>query len=122
MQNGKNNQVVLGDFQGFGIASEETAGKPRKEEKSNAAESKMQKGQSMIFAGFAFAIVGIIFYCSSMFAMDETTKEISQLSFQTWVGLGTIGIGILLWLVGNILHLNGLMDLGPGESKGTESQ
>lgn len=117
MQSEKSNHAIIGDFQGFEVSSNEGTGKPRKEEKSTDVEKNIQRGQSLVVAGFGVSIVGMVFYCYSMFTLDESVREISQLAVQTWLGLGAIGAGVILWLVGNILHLNALMETNGEEEK-----
>lgn len=103
-------QVLAGDPAAHGELASETP-----------ARQRAQRGQSLVVAGFVVTVTGIVGYCAACFT-DGVGRDFDEIVSGNAVpfaglSLAVVGLGTVLWLVGSLLHLSGLMDLDPCESE-----
>lgn len=83
------------------------------------AASREKAGKRMIVAGFVIAVLGIVLYCVASFAGD-VGDDMGDVLLRNAVPyaratLAVIGLGTLVWLVGSITYLRGVMDADAGD-------
>jgi hypothetical protein len=83
------------------------------------AERRQKTGKRMIVAGFVIAVAGVVLYCLASFAGDLGAGMGDVLVHDAVpharATLAVIGLGTLVWLVGSIKYLNGVMDADQGD-------
>ena len=81
------------------------------------AERQMRRGKRLVISGFVVAAVGMVTYCVVGLSAGVNQQTGSAfLESSGWLHgatLAIIGLGMLLWLVGSILYVNGGMDSDP---------
>lgn len=85
-------------------------------------ESRALQGKILVVAGWVVALVGIVVYSVATFAsevdVDLAAIVVHGANPAARTGLIVIGVGSLMWLVGSVRHLNGVMDGEPGGDPG----
>lgn len=81
------------------------------------AERQMRCGKRLVISGFVSAVAGIVAYCVVGLSAGVNPQAGSVfLESSGWLHgatLAIIGLGVLLWLAGSILYVNGGMDSDP---------
>ncbi len=84
------------------------------------AKRRIQRGRRFVTYGFAVSIVGIVGYCLAVFGIAGSggPRDTSLESTGVFVrpALGILGLGVLLWMIGSFLHLNGVVEDDPGSA------
>lgn len=78
-----------------------------------SSQSKLKQGKSLVFAGSAVCIIGVLVYCMSLVSGDFSLSG-SDGNFLK-AGLMIIAGGFMLWLFGAVKYVNAAIDLGSGE-------
>ena len=81
------------------------------------AESRMRRGKRLTISGVVVAIVGVIGYCIGWLGAG-VNQELGPTLLENppmlvISSLSGIALGTLLWLVGSVLYMNGMMDGDP---------
>ncbi len=88
-----------------------------KEAKFADAARRMLRGKQLVISGFIVSVVGMIAYCLACFTAGMSANlATSLLENAGWLigsALAVMGTGMLLWLVGSFLYLQGGMDSDP---------
>ena len=83
------------------------------------AGDRMRRGKTLVIAGYAIMVLGIVLYCAVCLTagvnQDLGTILLENLVPFASVTLMIIGAGTAIWLVGSILYLNGALDSAPDE-------
>lgn len=82
--------------------------------RAEKAAARQRTGKRMIVAGSALAVLGVVLYCLASFAGD-LGAGMGDVVLRNAVpyargALAIIGLGTLVWLVGSITYLRGVMD------------
>ncbi|MCC7007956.1 MAG: hypothetical protein IT184_03995 [Acidobacteria bacterium] len=87
------------------------------------AERRMRRGKRLVIGGCVLSVVGVIAYSIACLTagVNENVGLILLDHRAPLVAptLGVIGLGTLLWLVGSVMYLDGVMESDPDGPDGT---
>jgi hypothetical protein len=82
------------------------------------AERQVRQGKRLVITGFFVALIGAFLYCGALYRVDAN-QQLSSTVLQAnteWsviASLGIVGVGVLLWIVGAIVHFIGGVNSDP---------
>lgn len=95
-------------------AAPDHAAPPTAAAEVSRAEALQRSGRRAVVAGFVITILGVVGYCAACFA-GGVDADMGDILFRNSVPfaratLGVLGLGTLVWLVGSITYIRGMID------------
>jgi hypothetical protein len=88
------------------------------------AESLQRTGKKLVIAGFVVTIAGVIGYCAACFTAGFNADMGDLLLHNTVpfarATLAVLGLGTLVWAIGSLTYLRGVMDADESSEDGPD--
>jgi hypothetical protein len=87
------------------------------------AEARSRRGKALVIAGWLSATTGVILYCVASFTAADTDLAAIVLHGAVPAARAALVIvlcGVILWVVGSVMHMNAQLDAAELEGTGRD--